>query len=380
MERFLQVHGLTIYPPSNPNRDDLGYPKKAVYGNVTRLRLSSQSLKRAIRFSSVFEDALKTYRGLRTRRIGQWIKKELDKKFGEEEKHASIATVLAKVWGKPDEKKELENKTLAFISPAEMSKMIELAMSYLDETDFKLKEILSLHTKTDKKSKEKMSKKMEELGDHIMRRYDSAVDIGMFGRMLADSPKYNREAAVQVSHAITTHAAQHESDYWTGVEDLMQPSDTGSAHLDNAYYGSGVFYTYACIDRCLLLRNLDDDEDLMRLSLRAFVHAFATATPSGKRNSFANHTHASYLQASLGPQQPFSLAGAFLRPVKGDDLLQASIDALEKWQAQSERVYGPSAQSRTSMNTLAKQSATLHEVMDFSASSHTCGKEIVAHA
>jgi len=32
MSRFLQLHFLTVYPPSNPNRDDQGRPKSASFG------------------------------------------------------------------------------------------------------------------------------------------------------------------------------------------------------------------------------------------------------------------------------------------------------------------------------------------------------------
>ena len=46
MSRFLQLHLLTFFPPANLNRDDTGRPKTAVVGGTTRLRLSSQALKR----------------------------------------------------------------------------------------------------------------------------------------------------------------------------------------------------------------------------------------------------------------------------------------------------------------------------------------------
>ena len=44
-------------PPSNLNRDDTGRPKTLSFGGVDRLRVSSQSLKRAFRTSDVFADA-----------------------------------------------------------------------------------------------------------------------------------------------------------------------------------------------------------------------------------------------------------------------------------------------------------------------------------
>ena len=58
MDRFVQLHLLTSYPPSNLNRDDLGRPKTATMGGARRLRVSSQSLKRAWRTSDTLQAAL----------------------------------------------------------------------------------------------------------------------------------------------------------------------------------------------------------------------------------------------------------------------------------------------------------------------------------
>lgn len=58
MTTFLQFHVLTAYPPSNPNRDDQGWPKQAFLGGAHRLRLSSQSVKRARRESPEFDAGL----------------------------------------------------------------------------------------------------------------------------------------------------------------------------------------------------------------------------------------------------------------------------------------------------------------------------------
>jgi CRISPR system Cascade subunit CasC len=71
MGNFLQLHLLTSYPPANLNRDDLGRPKTAVMGGVQRLRVSSQSLKRAWRTSDFFEATLN---GKRTKDMGKKIR------------------------------------------------------------------------------------------------------------------------------------------------------------------------------------------------------------------------------------------------------------------------------------------------------------------
>jgi CT1975-like protein len=89
--------------------------------------------------------------------------------------------------------------------------------------------------------------------------------------MLADRPGFNREAAVQVSHAITTHKVVVEDDFFTAMDDLSDPADeegAGAAHLDVRQFGAGVFYVYACVDRDLLKRNLDGDTSLARTSMQ----------------------------------------------------------------------------------------------------------------
>ena len=46
---FLDLHILQSFAPANLNRDDTGAPKECVFGGTRRARISSQSLKRAIR-------------------------------------------------------------------------------------------------------------------------------------------------------------------------------------------------------------------------------------------------------------------------------------------------------------------------------------------
>jgi CRISPR system Cascade subunit CasC len=46
---LIELHILQSFPVCCLNRDDVGSPKTAVFGGVSRARLSSQSLKRAIR-------------------------------------------------------------------------------------------------------------------------------------------------------------------------------------------------------------------------------------------------------------------------------------------------------------------------------------------
>ena len=50
-----------------------------------------------------------------------------------------------------------------------------------------------------------------------------------------------------------------------------------------------MFYLYVCVNRVLLLENLVGDHPLAAQALAALVRAAVTASPSGKKNSFANH-------------------------------------------------------------------------------------------
>ncbi|STM07794.1 putative CRISPR-associated protein [Escherichia coli] len=91
MTTFIQLHLLTAYAPANLNRDESGRPKTAYMGGVERLRVSSQSLKRAWRVSETFEDAMEGFIGKRTRRIGVDYVYRPMKDAGVGEKTAKIA-------------------------------------------------------------------------------------------------------------------------------------------------------------------------------------------------------------------------------------------------------------------------------------------------
>lgn len=343
MSRFIQLHVLKFYPPSNLNRDDTGRPKTAVMGGVERLRISSQALKRAIRTSDIFKTALAGHLGERTQRFGEEIQDHLESK-GASEANA-IAREIAQVFGKVEaasEKGEKEKQKeklpsprtaqLAFIGPEERIAALSLAERKLAD------------------------EKIAATPDLVLRRADTAADIAMFGRMLADNPDFNREAAVQVAHAVTTHKVAVEDDFYTAVDDLKTSAeDAGAGFMGELGFGSGVFYLYVCVDADLLVRNLGGDEALAKAALKAFTEALAKVSPTGKQASFASRSRASYILAERGAQQPRTLACAFARPVRGDDhdLIGDSIKALETTCEAMDKAYGACADARETMNVQA---------------------------
>ena len=330
MSRFLQLHLLTFFPPANLNRDDTGRPKTAIVGGATRLRLSSQALKRAWRTSDAFAAALHGHMGQRTQRMGEVVLAHLREKGMDEAAAIATARNIAGVFGKvknANDANPVRIEQLAFISPQEREAALALADSMF--------------------AGEKIDAKKEEL----LRTSDTAADIALFGRMLADAPSYNREAAAQVAHAITTHKVAVEDDYFTAVDDLKTPAeDAGAGFLGEAAFGSGIFYLYLCIDRALLLKNLGGDRELAGTALGALAEAAATTAPNGKQNSFAAHGRAGYILAERGDRQPRTLAGAFARPVAGDDLMAISIQALTEFRRSIDSAYGEVAEASAEMN------------------------------
>lgn len=323
MSHFIQLHLLTAYPPANLNRDDLGRPKTAIMGGAKRLRVSSQSLKRTWRTSALFEEAVGQHRGMRTKQVGIQAAKRLQEKGVKEKDAQAWATEIAKVFGDVA-KGELETSQLVHIGPEEQAAVDALVEKLADEYRAPEKEDLDL-----------------------LRHKPSAVDIALFGRMLAASPAFNVEAACQVAHAITVHAAEVEDDYFTAVDDLNTGDEhRGAAHVGEAGFGAGLFYSYVCIDRQQLVENLSGDQGLADRAIAALVEAAVKTSPKGKQNSFGSRAHASYVLAEKGDQQPRSLAVAFLRPVQGEHQAIEAISRLERQVNKFDEAYGPGAGQR----------------------------------
>jgi CRISPR system Cascade subunit CasC len=135
------------------------------------------------------------------------------------------------------------------------------------------------------------------------------------------------------------------------VDDLNRgEEDVGAGHIGETEFAAGLFYLYLCIDRDLLLKNLQDDEALAAQTLRALTEAAATVAPTGKQNSFASRACASFVLAEKGARQPRSLSVAFLKPVAGGDMLTTSIAALLGTRENMNKVYGPMAAATCEMN------------------------------
>ncbi len=352
MSRFIQLHLLTAYPPANLNRDDQGSPKTAKMGGYDRLRVSSQCLKRTWRTSDLFENAMANHLGKRTKLLGREVYNQLVA-GGVKDKDAKEWTkLIAGVFGalkKAEKDKplaELEIEQLVHVSPAEQAAIQALTDQLIAEQRVPEKDDLNL-----------------------LRANQQAVDIALFGRMLASSPAFNIEAACQVAHAITVHPVVIEDDYFTAVDDLNNGlEDTGAAHIGETRFAAGLFYAYICINKELLIKNLDGNEALANQAIRALTEAAVKVAPEGKQNSFASRAYASYVLAEKGDQQPRSLSVAFLKPVdkQHDDYAAQAITALTAQRTSFDEVYGDCADTRYELNALPSQhQGKLSELLEF---------------
>ncbi len=281
---YVDFHVLQTVPPSCINRDDTGSPKTAIYGGVTRARVSSQAWKHAMRQAFVEESLLDEEDvGKRTKKVTELVEKEIAALAPEKDAAKLAKKTLDNAGIKNDEK---GTKALFFISQAQIKALAQLAVEEC----------------ADKKEYKK-----------ALSTAPSA-DIALFGRMVADDPSLNFDAAAQVAHSISTHAVQNEYDYFTAVDDCQVEDNAGAGHLGTVEYNSATLYRYATVNVMELERHLDAKKAAE--VVRSFGEAFIRSMPTGKQNTFANRTLPDAVYVTIREDQPVNLCGAFERAVR----------------------------------------------------------------
>lgn len=331
MSTFIDIHIVQSVPPSCVNRDDSGSPKSAVYGGVRRLRVSSQSWKRATRLH--FKDHLDASQlGTRTKRVVEVLAARISEEAPDlEDQAVSLAEDVFKAAkiklsaprGKEKEKALQESGYLLFLSSSQMSRLAMLVVSAHRAGE-------GLDARTVKK----------------IFKEDHAVDVSLFGRMVADDTDLNVDAACQVAHAISTHAAENEYDFFTAVDDAKfaaeEREDAGAGMMGTVEFSSATMYRYATINLDLLQENLGDGEAALR-AVEAFINGFCLSMPTGKQNTFANRTLPDAVVVQVRGDQPVSLVGAFEDAVsakEGEGYVGRSIKALADYSSAVEQGFG----------------------------------------
>ncbi len=298
---YVDVNAIQTLPPSNINRDDTGSPKTAQYGGVIRARVSSQSWKKAMRDyfynNSEFENI-----GVRTLEIVKYLAEEIKrlKPSLTDEDALKLANETFKAAGIGT--KDNKAKALFFLGKSQRDALAQAAIDG-EKDKKKLQEILSSNP---------------------------AIDIALFGRMVADDQNLNEDASAQVAHAISTHQVSNEYDFFTAVDDISKEESQGAGMLGTVEYNSSTLYRYANVAAHELLNQLGSVEDTVG-AIRLFVEAFAKSLPTGKVNTFANQTLPQAILVTIRDDRPVNLVSAFEEPVTSNDgYVEKSITKLLK--------------------------------------------------
>jgi len=334
MRAFIELHLIQNFAPSNLNRDDTGAPKDAIFGGHRRARVSSQCFKRATRLAAAEHDLVaQAQRGVRTKRLKRLLVERLSARAPEEAAQ-KIEGALAATGLSVD----AEGKTeyLLFLGEKEIAGFAALIDEHWDE-------ITAIDEKASKKERKAAANKDVTKKAIALLDGGKAVDVALFGRMLADLPEVNQDAACQVAHAISTHRVEREFDYFTAVDDKGGPSDTGADMIGQVEFNSATFYRYAALDFPKLVENLHDDRELALSAVEAFVTAMVRAVPTGKQNTFAAHNAPDFIGVSVRRLAPMNLANAFEKPVVAHmdhSLTEQSVERLSKADQKLSAVYG----------------------------------------
>jgi CRISPR system Cascade subunit CasC len=339
--KLIELHILQSFPVSCLNRDDVGAPKTAIFGGATRARISSQSLKRAIRLYAK-ELCPDLYAGERSKLIVQPIAEAAQRHGASPEKAADVSKKFCHELATFDEsafknKGILKVKTLMFLSPAERDEIGKALAAILAESrDAKILE---------KKIKSAAAKVQEA-------KLKDAADIALFGRMVATDHSLTVEGAAMFSHALSTHRADNDIDFYTAVDDRQREDPTveeedraGSGMMGTLEFTSAAYYRYAGLNLGLL----GDGEHLAALSapdrrtvVDTFLRAAILAIPGARKNSMNAHTLPGYVLGLVRDNgQPLQLVNAFENPVRPKNgLMEVSVAALKDHHKRLKETWG----------------------------------------
>jgi len=351
---FLQVHFLTSYHATLLNRDDAGLAKRITFGGTQRLRVSSQSQKRHWREYMMGRTDLPS--ALRSRRFfGTQVRDALIAEGMPQDTAQALTRQLAEgVMHAAQGKSALKNpdtlemdQPLLFGRPeAEYFRTLIRAAA----ADPSPSNALTARIAEAKKAKN-LDALVRQAG---LEGPATGFEGAMFGRFITSDLAARVDAPVHVAHAFTTHELDTEVDFFTVVDDLLGDEETGAAHANDMELGTGIFYGYVVVDVPLLISNLtgcertqwqSEDPRAAKALLSLFIQAIAQVTPGAKLGATAPYSRAECVVLEVGPDQPRSMANAFLSPVRlghhAAHPMAQSAAALAQYLESLDEMYGP---------------------------------------
>jgi CRISPR system Cascade subunit CasC len=402
---FLQIHTLTSYPAALLNRDDVGFAKRLPFGGTSRLRISSQCLKRhwrtfegdgaigqielggelvpmAVRSRRSFDEHV--YKPLEAGGVASDVAEAITDRLMAAVLGESAKAKKEKAEPKKGKKKEDAAAEREPIQTGQVTVLGKPELDYLAELGRQIASQCRTEADVEKAAKGILSK--ERLENLKVLRRGAGLDAALFGRMVTSDHLARTDAAIHVAHAFTVHAEESESDYFSAIDDLDVRDDSlGSGHIGNAELTSGLYYGYVVVDVPLLVSNLEGgdrkewtgkDRALAAEVARRLVHLVSKVSPGAKLGSTAPYAYSHLVLAEWGSAQPRTLANAFDRPVRAHgDLLHAAYDQLGEYVADVDAMYGRSGERRLScvratdgLARLAAEKVTVDALADFCAS------------
>jgi CRISPR system Cascade subunit CasC len=337
----IEFHILQSFPVSCLNRDDVGSPKSAIVGGVPRARVSSQCWKRQVRLA--LQD-LGVVHGARTKLISDMVASACRDKGAENDQAKACGDKIEQIFiKKKDDKKPKKAKgteapeeaaadpaqektdTLLFLSPKE----IAILADAFAQADFNPDLVIT------QKDGKKQAKEMAALIGNVAEAVD-ALDIVLFGRMVAQAAELNVEAAASFAHAISTHKVSSEVEFFTALDD--KKTESGSAHMGSLEFNAATYYRYISLNLGQLYQSLAGQN--LADAVEAFTKALFLAVPSARQTTMSGASAWEFAKVLVRKGQRLQVP--FEAPIKAKEggYLQPSIQALSDYLAKKEKLYG----------------------------------------
>ncbi len=301
------IHAIQTLPFHNLNAGEDGMPKVGFYGGYTRSRISSQSWKRAMReYFRESEDTLAT----RTRELGLLVTSLEGKGHSNDDATDVLGLLHSQIWGKvvvDKETKSMRSAVVQLMSQRDIDRLVDMAhenFSFL------------LSATSEKKQKSATKRKLKALTAAYEKEAagTDALDLALFGRMVASNDNLGVMGAASIAHIMATSNSRVEPDFFTAVDDLVEGPGTAGM-LETNHFSAGTYYRMGAVDFTLLTDNLFGSLESAKDALAAFIKAFVLSAPSGKRSGFFAHTVPDLILLEIAGQS-YSLANAFVNPVR----------------------------------------------------------------
>jgi CRISPR system Cascade subunit CasC len=358
----IEFHILQSFPVTCLNRDDVGAPKTAIVGGVQRARVSSQAWKRPVRMAM---HELGGNLGIRTKRVKKLIEAACYAELSARQSEATeelcgniealgdyVSKVLDDKSAKDDKTGEMKTSTLVFLSNSDASRIADAMSGFnfsLTDLDARIGSV-SEDLKNAKKEKnndlvstiQEEKKRLEKIQNIVgllndFNAFHDGLDIALFGRMVANAADMNVEAAASFSHAISTHKASNEVEFFTALDD--QATEPGSAHMDSLEFNSATYYRYVSLDLGQLCQTLGGQN--LPDAVESFTKALFVAVPTARQTTQSGASPWEFAKVLVRKGQRLQVP--FETPVKaknGGGFIQPSIEAMTGYLAKQEKLHG----------------------------------------